>query len=71
MAIVVGDREKKQSFINYALGINRVDSETGERLGAQHFKLRRPFKLLVGEPTVGLGRVIQGAADGSEAILAG
>lgn len=68
MSIVVKD-EGSKNFLNYALAITRKDLQTGERLGVLHFKLTRPF---MPAPTTGdqdLGRVIQGAAGGSEAIL--
>ena len=68
MAIIIEEGTKK-NFVNYALPINRVDLETGERLEAQHFRLRYPFKRTPVDASVGLGRTIQGAANGSEAIL--
>ncbi len=69
MAIVVGDTTTKNQFLNYALPITRTDFSTGERLGVKHFKLRTPFKAAVIEPGDSFGRVIQGAANGSESIL--
>ena len=69
MAIVVGDREAKKQFLNYALPINRRDLKTGGRLGIKHFKLRRPFSSFGIEESAKMGRVIQGAANGSESIL--
>lgn len=69
MAIVAGDRGAKKNFLNYALGIARKDLQTGERLGSQHFKLTRPFVMEPMATDQALGRVIQGAADGSEATL--
>lgn len=69
MAIVVGDRDAPQNFLNYALQTTRKDLMTGERLGVQHFKLTKPFAIGSLDPTTSLGRVIEGAADGSETRL--
>ena len=69
MAIVVGDRDAPQNFLNYALQITRKNLTTGERLEVEHFKLTKPFVMGPLSSTASLGRVIQGAADGSEATL--
>ena len=69
MAIVIGDRDAPQNFLNYALQSTRKDLTTGGRLSVQHFKLTRPFVMGPLDPSVGLGRVIQGAANGSELNL--
>ena len=69
MPIVSGDTSQLKNFLNYALSITRKDLQTGERLGVLHLKLTRPFKHVPIESSESLGRVIQGAAGGSEAIL--
>lgn len=70
MAIVNGDQGSKKKFLNYALPITRIDFLTGHRLAVKHFKLRMPFRRVAIGETEGLGRTVQGAADGSENTLA-
>ncbi len=69
MAIVAGDQTAPKNFLNYALRITRKDLATGERLAVQHLKLTAPFRQGPMDPGRELGRVIQGAADGSEGSL--
>ena len=69
MAIIIGDQDTKKQFAIYALPITRTDFKTGERLGVKHFKLQKPFHQLAIEGGDSLGRVVQGAANGSESII--
>ena len=69
MALIIGDQDAKKQFANYALPITRTDFKTGERVGVKHFKLRKPFHAAPIEGGASLGRVIQGAANGSESII--
>lgn len=69
MSIVIGDQDEPKNFLNYALQATRKNLTTGDRLGVEHFKLTKPFVIGSLSPSTPLGRVIQGAADGSEAIL--
>ena len=71
MAIVSGDRTAERNYVTYALGITRIDMATGQRLGVQYLMLRKPFAPATINPGQSLGRVIQGAADGSEGTLQG
>lgn len=70
MAVIAGDQTAPRNFLNYALRVTRKDLMTGQRLGVQHLKLMSPFKQAPIDPGQGFGRVIQGAADGSEGTLA-
>ncbi len=71
MAIISGDINQEKRFVTYALGITRIDLESGERLGVKHMKLRYPFKRTSVDPGSGHGSPIQGAANGSESIIQG
>lgn len=69
MSIIAGDQDARKNFLNYALSITRIDLASGERLAVEHLRLRSPFKIFPIDPSGRLGRVIQGAADGSESTL--